>query len=93
MHNERLPTGEAICSQQDLTTAMLEQLQQCDHEWVVFATEVTNVLLMLECVRCGAFATVNDPTQAEWGQAFHAPRHPYRWSDKMRVIIRCDHQK
>jgi hypothetical protein len=88
MTSGRLPTGERVHVEQELDAATLGQLQSCDHEWVVFSTDLTNVFLMLECVECGAFATVNDPTEAEWRRAFHAPSRPYGWDDKQRVVIR-----
>lgn len=88
MTHDQLTTGETVHVEQGLDPASLEQLRSCDHEWVVFSTDMTDVFLMLECVECGAFATVNDPTQAEWRQAFDAPSRPYRWDDRMRVVIR-----
>ncbi len=88
MTNEQLPNGETVHIEQGLDAASLGQLRSCEHEWVVFSTDLTNVFLMLECVECGASATVNDPTQAEWAQAFHASSRPYRWDDRRRVVIR-----
>lgn len=62
-------------------------MTQCEHEWVVFSTAIADVCLMLECQKCGAYGTVNDPTAEEWGDAFHAPGNPYRWHDNSRVIL------
>ena len=43
---------------------------------------------MLQCVVCGAMATVDDPSQGEWRDAFHAPSAPYPWADGARVHVR-----
>jgi hypothetical protein len=60
----------------------------CDkHEWVVFSTALKDRCLMLQCVRCGLYATVDDPSGDEWAEAFHAPSKPYRWHDGARVVI------
>ena len=60
----------------------------CNHEWYVFSTELSHVCLMVECQKCGAFGTVDDPSKEEWGDAFHAPSNPYRWQDNSRVTVR-----
>jgi hypothetical protein len=43
---------------------------------------------MLQCISCGERGTIDDPTQEEWSEAFHAPRQPYRWHDGTRVHVR-----
>ena len=58
------------------------------HEWVVFSTVLKDVCLMLQCAECGAMGTVNDPSEDEWGEAFHAPSRPYRWEHDTRVKLR-----
>lgn len=58
------------------------------HEWVVFSTALREGWLMLQCVECGAMATVENPTTEEWGEAFHAPSAPYRWLDDSRITLR-----
>ena len=63
-------------------------LNHHEHEWVVYSTAMKDRWLMLQCVECGAMATVDDPTKEEWGQAFHAPSRPYRWTDEARVHVR-----
>lgn len=60
---------------------------KCEHEWVVFSTARAEGWLMLQCVRCGEHATVNDPSRKEWAAAFHSPSHPYEWRDNARVTI------
>ncbi len=60
------------------------------HEWVVFSTALQERLLMLRCVECGAMATVHDPTEVEWSEAFHAPSRPYKWTDEARVHVQND---
>ena len=40
---------------------------------------------MLQCVECGAHATVDDPSRKEWRKAFHAPSNPYPWNDASRA--------
>jgi hypothetical protein len=62
------------------------------HSWVVFSTAMKEVALMLQCVKCGEFGTVDDPTQEEWKEAFHAPAQPYPWTDESRITIRSEHR-
>jgi hypothetical protein len=59
-----------------------------EHEWVVYSTDMKECWLMLQCVECGAMATVDDPTKEERNRAFHAPSRPYRWTDEARVHVR-----
>lgn len=58
------------------------------HHWVVFSTAIREGALMLECVVCGSFGTVDDPSKQEWSKAFDAPSKPYRWHDGDRVTVR-----
>jgi hypothetical protein len=58
-----------------------------EHEWVVFSTAIEDACLMLQCVECRLMGTVDDPTEEEWEDAFHAPSMPYRWSDEARVRL------
>jgi hypothetical protein len=52
-----------------------------NREWVVFSTCVADGgVIMVECVRTGAFGIVRNPTRDEWAAAFHAPSAPYRWT-------------
>jgi len=62
-----------------------------DHEWVVFSTALDEGCLMLQCVKCGLHATVNDRSKKEWSKAYHAPSKPYRWHDETRVVIHEEH--
>ena len=55
-----------------------------EHEWVVFSTCLGTIELMVECVKCGAFGTVPEPTREEWSRAVDV----YRWHDNSRVIVR-----
>ena len=59
------------------------------HEWVVYSTAILGRCLLLQCVECGALATVDDPTTREWSEAFRAPSRPYRWADEARVHVQC----
>jgi hypothetical protein len=61
-----------------------------DHEWWVFSTCLETCELMLRCSKTDAFAVVPNPTQAEWKEAYYAPRNPYPWpeSKKGRVIVK-----
>lgn len=56
-----------------------------EHEWVVFSTAIGDHCLMVQCVECGAVGSVADPSMDEWGDAFHAPSRPYRWTEDARV--------
>jgi hypothetical protein len=47
---------------------------------------------MLQCVECGEFGTVDDPSEEEWSEAFHAPAHPYPWHDESRITVRPEHR-
>jgi hypothetical protein len=60
------------------------------HEWVVYSTAILGRCLLLQCLECGALATIDDPTTREWARAFHAPSRPYRWADEARVHVRCE---
>ncbi len=60
----------------------------CEHEWVVFSTALEEGCLMLQCVKCGAMGSVDDPSKEEWSEAYHAPASPYRWQDAARVRVR-----
>lgn len=71
-----------------LVTRSQQNVGDCNHEWVVFSTALQEVCLMVECVECGAFGTVDDPTSDEWRRAFRAPSRPYKWDAKERVTVR-----
>jgi hypothetical protein len=60
------------------------------HEWVVYSTAILGRCLLLQCLECGALATVDDPTAREWARAFRAPSRLYRWADEARVHVRCE---
>jgi hypothetical protein len=64
---------------------------RCDvHEWVVYTVVLKQGFLMLQCVNCGLHATVEDPSEEEWSEAYYAPLRPYRWQDEARVVIQQD---
>ena len=50
------------------------------HEWFVFTTFLSEVWIGVQCINCGVLGAVKEPTKTEWGEAFHAPGNPYRWS-------------
>lgn len=60
-------------------------MDDCQHNYMVFSTALTEGWLMLQCRECGAHATVEKPTPAEWQAAFHAPSAPYPWPHNDRV--------
>jgi hypothetical protein len=62
------------------------------HQWAVFSTALKERALMLQCVGCGEFGTVDDPSLDEWKRAFHAPANPYPWADESRVTVRPEHR-
>ncbi len=62
-------------------------IRSCDHEWGVFSTVLEDAALLVQCVECGAYGRVCDPTAEEWQQAFHAPSNPYHWPDNERVEL------
>jgi hypothetical protein len=64
----------------------------CGHRWVVFSTALQEGALMLQCLKCGAFGTVDDPSREEWNRAHSAPSHPYPWHDESRITLRPQHQ-
>ncbi len=74
--------------QKNFVTRSQQNGGDCNHEWVVFSTALQEVCLMVECVECGAFGTVDDPTKQEWRRAFSASSHPYGWAAKERVTVR-----
>jgi hypothetical protein len=59
----------------------------CRHESGVFSTVLEDVALLVQCVECGAYGKVIDPTADEWQRAFHAPSNPYHWPDNERVEL------
>src|SRR5262245_45108773 len=61
-----------------------------EHEYVVFSTATEEGWLMLQCVRCGFHATVDNPSEQEWSEAFHALSRPYRWDDESRVVTHAE---
>jgi len=65
-----------------------KKTKTCRHEWVVFSTALQDVCLLVECVKCGLFGTVDDPTEEEWSEAFDAAENPYLWTDQSRVTVR-----
>lgn len=58
-----------------------------NHQWFVFSTGLDQVSLLVQCAGCGAIGRVADPTEEEWGRAFHAPSSPYPWEEPERVIV------
>jgi hypothetical protein len=80
--------NETICIEQALSDDDLRRIHACDHEWVVFSTALQEVCLLVECVECGAFGTIDDPSEEEWCEAYYAPDEPYGWPEKSRVAIR-----
>ena len=56
------------------------------HEWWVVSTVISEIALLLECrahtsreAGHACMGLVHHPSRDEWDEAFHAPRHPYRW--------------
>ena len=62
----------------------VENIKQ--HKWIVYSTAISTGELLLICNECKIYATVQDPSEEEWGQAFHAPSRPYVWHDETRVV-------
>lgn len=58
---------------------------ECEHEWFLYGTSITNRKLLLECPHCGSLGVVEDPSDVEWERSFSAARDPYRWTDVSRV--------
>jgi hypothetical protein len=61
--------------------------KSCAHEWGVFSTVLEDLTLLVQCVQCGAYGKVSDPSADEWQQAFHAPSQPYHWPHGERVEV------
>ena len=57
------------------------------HDWAVVSTAIADVVLICECAICHAVGIVNDPSEQEWRDAFHAPSRPYKWHDNTRVVL------
>lgn len=64
-----------------------KQGHSCQHEWGVFSTVLEDATLLVQCVECGAYGRVCNPTAEEWQLAFHAPSNPYHWPDNERVEL------
>lgn len=58
-----------------------------DNDWWVYSTAVADGAILVENRTTGQRATVSDPSEEEWGAAFHAPSNPYRWADLERLAI------
>jgi hypothetical protein len=80
-------TGEKIQIKQDLASTDVDRILNCNHEWAVFSATYGELCLLVECVECGAYGTVDDPSEKEWDE-WYASGKPYGWSDKSRVTVR-----
>jgi hypothetical protein len=58
-----------------------------EHRWCAYSTATGTGQIMLRCLLCGVYGTVDDPTRSEWIRAFHAPSKPYIWRSNKRVVI------
>ena len=83
--NKAIP--EYVPYESDRSRWEKKRLPSCQHEWGVFSTVLEDVALLVQCVECGAYGKVTDPTADEWQRAFHAPSDPYRWPDNVRVEL------
>src|SRR4051812_49320137 len=57
-----LPSGQEQRTDGDRTPALCIH----DHEWVVYSTALQEGWLMIQCVRCWAMGTIDDPSAEEW---------------------------
>jgi hypothetical protein len=93
VRSKRKPTSKRLNPGLDLRRAGRHQEEMTTkhvHEWAVYSTAILGRCLLLQCVKCGALGTVDDPTTREWARAFRAPSRPYRWADEARVHVRCE---
>lgn len=58
-----------------------------ESEWWVYSTAVVERVILVENRLTGERGYVSNPTRWEWGEAFHAPSHPYPWPDVDRITI------
>lgn len=66
----------------------MNAVEVCEHEWMVYPTAMAQVFwMMLECEKCRALGTIQDPTKAEWSVGLRSPSKSYRWHDNNRVVI------
>jgi hypothetical protein len=56
-------------------------------DWWVYSTASDDRSLLVEDRNSGDRGYVPDPTEAEWKEAYHAPRRPYPWRHAGRVIV------
>lgn len=83
--NKAIP--EYVPYESDRSRWKTKGVPACQHEWGVFSAVLEDVALLVQCVECGAYGKVTDPTADEWQRAFHAPSNPYSWPDNKRVEL------
>lgn len=66
---------------------ILENPNQCEHEWEVYGTALNQVCLELQCIKCATVGSVNDPNEEEWDRAYDALENPYPWKENERVEV------
>jgi hypothetical protein len=89
--NKAIP--EYVPYESDRSRWKTKGIPSCQHEWGVFSTVLEDVALLVQCVECGAYGKVCDPTADEWQLAFHAPSNPYHWPDNERVELLSGRQE
>lgn len=89
--NKAMP--EYVPYESDRSRWKTNGIPACQHEWGVFSTVLEDAALLVQCVECGAYGKVCDPTAEEWRQALHAASNPYHWRDNERVELLPDRQE
>ena len=58
-----------------------------ERDWWVYSTVIDGRAILVQDRSSGTRGSINDPTDEEWGRAFHAPSKPYPWNDPARIVI------
>jgi len=59
----------------------------CEHEWFVYSASLFTIEILVKCIKCNQFGSIQSFSEEEWCKAFDAPEEPYLWKDNHRVII------
>ncbi|WP_136444168.1 hypothetical protein [Pacificoceanicola onchidii] len=64
---------------------LMDDPATCEHDWYVVAGILDTVELQVQCMKCGTYSEVPEPTQEEWNACAGAMENPYPWEDTSRI--------
>jgi len=68
-----------------LARTLAEDPKTCEHKWDVVCGILSDVAIQVQCVKCGTWGSVPDPSLEEWTACSDAYENPYPWEDGSRV--------